>query len=220
MLYVRSNGMLSVGLTGGIACGKSTVARLLTEKGALLIDFDELARKVVEPDQPAWRQIVDTFGSEILNPDRTIDRTKLGAIVFRDKRKRARLNSIVHPAVFAAWCCRTQEFKEISHDAIILSDVPLLIEEGMQNVFDLVMLIYVPEEEQMNRLMKRNGLSREEAQRRLKSQMPIDDKLPFAQIVIRNHGTLEETRRIVDQAWLELLQREKAKKQLSSSIGR
>jgi dephospho-CoA kinase len=208
--------MLNVGLTGGIACGKSTVARLLTEKGALLIDFDELARKVVEPDQPAWRQIADTFGPGILHPDRTIDRAKLGAIVFRDKRKRARLNSIVHPAVFAAWCCRTQEIKEIKPDAIILSDVPLLIEEGMQAVFDLVMLIYVSAEEQMDRLMKRNGLSREEAQQRLKAQMPIDDKLPFAQIVIRNHGTLEDTRRLVDRAWQDLLQREKAKRQEST----
>jgi dephospho-CoA kinase len=203
--------MLNVGLTGGIACGKSTVARLLTEKGALLIDFDELARKVVEPDQTAWWQISDHFGSEILHPDRTIDRTKLGGIVFRDKGKRAKLNSIVHPAIFAAWCSRTQEIKELKPDAIILSDAPLLIEEGMQPLFDLVMLVYVSEEEQIDRLMKRNGLSREETMHRLKSQMPIDDKLPYAQIVVRNHGTLEETRHIVDQVWQDLLQQEKAK---------
>ena len=214
ILYVRSGRMLNVGLTGGIACGKSTVARLFAERGAFHIDFDRLAHAVVEPDQPAWQQIVDYFGSEILHPDRTIDRTKLGAIVFKDKGKRAKLNSIVHPAVFAAWCCRTQEIKEIKPDAIILSDAPLLIEEGMQPLFDLVMLIYVSEEEQADRLMKRNGLSREEAMRRLKSQMPIDDKLPLAQIVIRNQGTLEETRRIVDRVWQEFLQQEKAKRNL------
>ncbi|MFH1080266.1 MAG: dephospho-CoA kinase [Pseudomonadota bacterium] len=208
--------MLNVGLTGGIACGKSTVARLFAERGAFHIDFDELAHVVVEPDKPAWQQIVDCFGPEILHPNRTIDRTKLGAIVFRDKRKRAQLNSIVHPAVFAAWCCRTQEIKEIKNDAIILSDAPLLIEEGMQPLFDLVMLIYVSEEEQTDRLIKRNGLSREEALQRLKSQMPIDDKLPFAQIVIRNHGILEESRRIVDHIWQELLQQEEAKRHLSS----
>jgi dephospho-CoA kinase len=211
--------MLNVGLTGGIACGKSTVARLFAEKGAFHIDFDQLAHAVVEPDKPAWQQIVDYFGPEILHPDRTIDRTKLGAIVFRGKRKRAQLNSIVHPAVFAAWCCRTQEIEEIKPDAIILSDAPLLIEEGMQPLFDLVMLVYVSEEEQTDRLMKRNGLSREETLRRLKSQMPIDDKLPFAQIVIKNQGTLEETRRIVDQVWQDLRQQEKAKWHLSS-IGR
>ncbi|MDD5775912.1 MAG: dephospho-CoA kinase, partial [Candidatus Omnitrophica bacterium] len=105
---------------------------------------------------------------------------------------------------------RTQEIKETKPDAIILSDAPLLIEEGMQPLFDLIILVYASEEEQMNRLMKRNGFSREESLRRLKSQMPIDDKLPFAQIVIRNQGTLEETRRIIDQVWQGLLQQEKA----------
>jgi len=206
--------MLNVGLTGGIACGKSTVARLFAEKGAFHIDFDRLAHAVVEPDLSAWQQIIDYFGSEVLHPDRTIDRTTLGSIVFKDKRKRAQLNSIVHPAVFAAWCCRTQEIKEIKPDAIILSDAPLLIEEKMQPLFDLVMLVYVSEEEQADRLMMRNGLSREEALRRLKSQMPIDDKLPFAQIVIKNQGPLEETRRIVDQVWRDLLQQEEAKRHL------
>jgi dephospho-CoA kinase len=106
--------MLNVGLTGGIACGKSTVARLFAEKGAFHIDFDRLAHAVQEPDQPAWQQIVDYFGSEILHADRTINRTKLGTIVFKDKKKRAMLNSIVHPAVFGAWCSRTQEIKEIN----------------------------------------------------------------------------------------------------------
>lgn len=206
--------MLNVGLTGGIACGKSTVARLFVEKGAFHIDFDQLAHAVQEPDQPAWQQIVAFYGSEILHPDRTIDRRKLGAIVFKDKRKRARLNSMVHPAIFAAWCCRTHEIKEMRPDAIILSDAPLLIEEGMQPLFDLVLLVYILPEEQMDRLMKRNGLSRQEALRRLKSQMPIDDKVPFAQIVIKNQGTLEETWRIVDQVWQDLLQQEKAKKHL------
>jgi dephospho-CoA kinase len=149
-----------------------------------------------------------------LHPDQTINRTKLGAIVFKDKKKRAMLNSIVHPAVFGAWCSRTQEIKEIKPDAIILSDAPLLIEERMQPLFDLVLLVYISPEEQMDRLMKRNGLSREEALQRLKSQMPIDDKLPFAQIVLNNQGTLEETRRIVDQVWQDLLQQEKAKRHL------
>lgn len=198
-----------MGLTGGIASGKSTVARLFAEKGAFHIDFDRMAHAVVEPDQPAWLQVVDYFGSEILRTDLTIDRTKLGATVFRDKRKLAKLNSIVHPAIFSVWCSRTQEIKEIKADAIILSDAPLLIEEGMQPLFDLVMLVYISEEEQIDRLIRRNGLSREEALQRLKAQMPIDDKLPFAQIVIRNQGTVEETRRIVDEVWQDLVRREK-----------
>lgn len=205
--------MLNVGLTGGIACGKSTVARLFAEKGAFLIDLDRLAHAVVMPDQPAWRQITDYFGPDILLSDGTIDRARLGGIVFRDKSKRAKLNSIVHPAIFAAWCSRTQEIKETKSDAIILSDAPLLIEEGMQPLFDLVMLVYVSREQQTDRLMKRSGLSREEALRRLESQMPIDDKLAYAQIVIRNHGTPGDTQRIVDEVWRELLQQEEERRQ-------
>jgi dephospho-CoA kinase len=201
--------MLNVGLTGGVASGKSTVARMLAEKGAYHIDFDELAHAVVKPDQSAWRQIIDDFGSDFVNPDRTINRSRLAAIVFRDKKKRAELNSIVHPAIFAAWCCRTQEIKEIHPEAIIVSDAPLLIEEGMQPLFDLVMLVYIPQEEQLTRLMRRSDLRREDAQLRLASQMPIEAKLPFAQIVIDNRGTLEETRRRVDQVWQDLLKREK-----------
>lgn len=206
--------MLNVGLTGGIACGKSTVARLFADKGAVYIDFDRLAHEAVDPSQPAWQQIADYFGSEILHPDRTIDRAKLGAIVFRDKRKRAKLNSIVHPAVFAAWCYRTQQIKETRSDAIILSDVPLLIEEEMQPLFDLIILVYISKEEQMDRLMKRNGLSRDEAMQRLESQMSIDEKLSFAQIVIKNQGPLEKTRRIVDQVWQTLLRMEREKRNL------
>lgn len=207
------NRMLNVGLTGGMASGKSTVARLFAEKGAFHIDFDEIAHAVVAPGQPAWQQIAHDFGPEILQPDRTIDRTRLGAIVFGDSRKRARLNSIVHPAIFAAWCCRTQEIKESRPDAIVLSDAPLLIEEGMQPLFDLVMLVYASEDEQAERLMRRNGLSREEACRRLRAQMPIDEKLPHAQIVISNRGTFEETGAIVQQVWQDLLRREKAARQ-------
>ena len=206
--------MLNVGLTGGIACGKSTVARLFVGKGAFHIDFDQLAHAVQEPDQPAWQQIVAFYGSDILHPDQTIDRAKLGAIVFEDKEKRARLNSIVHPAVFASWYHRIEKIKAIKPDAVILSDVPLLIETGMQPLFDLVLLVYISPEEQMDRLMKRNGLSCEEARLRLASQMSIDAKLPFAQIVLNNQGTLEATRQTVDRIWRELLQQEKAKRHL------
>jgi dephospho-CoA kinase len=201
--------MLNVGLTGSIACGKTTVARMFVERGAFHIDFDQLAHAVEEPDQPAWRQIVACFGSGILNPDRTIDRVKLGAIVFEDKEKLARLNSIVHPAVFAAWYRRIEEIKKIRPDAIILSDIPLLIEARMQSLVDLVVLVYITPGEQLARLIKRNGYSDDEARRRLSSQMCIEDKLPHAQVVINNQGNLEETRRIIDRIWRELLEIEK-----------
>ena len=185
---------------------------MLEEKGAFHIDFDQLAHAVEAPDQPAWQQIVDFFGSGILHPDRTIDRAKLGAIVFEDKEKLARLNGIVHPAVFDAWRRRIEEIKKIKPDAIILSDVPLLIEAGMQSLVDLVLLVYISPGEQLDRLIKRNGYSQDEAQRRLASQMSIEGKLPHAQVVINNQGNIEETRQVIDWIWQELLEREKRQK--------
>jgi len=201
--------MLNVGLTGGIACGKSTVARMLAEKGALLIDFDELAHAVEEPEGPAWREIVRHFGREILQEDGRIDRRKLGAAVFADRGKLDLLNRLVHPAVFEAWQRRMEEIRTTRPDAIVLSDIPLLIEEGLQPMFDLVLLVYSLPQEQIRRLMDRNGYGREEAERRIASQMPIGDKLPCADLVIRNDGSLENTRRAVDEVWEELKKRER-----------
>ena len=206
---VRSGGMLNVGLTGSIACGKSTVARMFVEKGAYHIDFDRLAHQVEEPDQPAWRRIVDHFGAGILNPDRTINRARLGAIVFEDREKLATLNGIVHPEVFQAWHRRLDEIRQARPDAIVISDVPLLIEAGMQSLVDVVVLVYVSPEEQIRRLMHRDGCSRREAQIRLGSQMSIDEKKQHAHIVIDNQGSVEATQKIVDQVWENLLEREK-----------
>lgn len=204
--------MLNVGLTGGIACGKSTVARMLAEKGALLIDFDELAHAVEEPDGPAWQEIVRHFGRGILRADRTIDRRKLGATVFADRDKLDLLNGLVHPAVFAEWGRRMDEIGKTFPDAIVLSDIPLLIEAGAEKMVDLVILVYLPPEEQIVRLMARDGYSREEALQRLASQMPIDDKLPVADIVVRNDGSLEQTRMQIDRLWDELKKREASRR--------
>ena len=196
--------MLNVGLTGGIASGKSTVARMLVEKGAVLIDFDELTREVEEPDKPAWREIVRHFGEAVLLPDRRIDRGKLGEIVFADPVKRRILNDIVHPAVFAEWRGRLTEIKQRQPDAVVLSDIPLLIEAGLEKMVDLVLLVCIPPEEQIRRLMARNGFSREEAERRISAQMPIVQKIPRADRVIRNEGSIEETAREVERIWEEL----------------
>lgn len=201
--------MLNVGLTGGIASGKSTVAMMFVEKGAYLIDFDELAHFVEEPDRPAWKAIVNCFGSDILNEDRTINRVELGLIVFADHDKLSLLNSIVHPAVFEEWKRRIEEIYERDPCAVVISDVPLLIEVGMQHMVDVVILAYVTPIEQIQRLMNRNKCSRQDAMSRLESQMPIDEKIPYADIVIENRGTLEMTRRIVDDVWKELIQRER-----------
>lgn len=201
--------MLNVGLTGGIACGKSTVARMLAEKGAVLIDFDELAHDVQEPEGDVWREIVRHFGEEILHEDRTIDRRKLGETVFADREKRELLNRLVHPAIFAEWPRRLAEIRARRPDAIVVSDIPLLIEAGLKGMVDLVLLVYITPEEQIQRVMARDGFSREEADRRLAAQMPIDEKLRWADIVIRNGGSPEETRRAVSEAWMELNIREK-----------
>jgi dephospho-CoA kinase len=209
--------MLNVGLTGGIACGKSTVARMLAEKGAVLIDFDELAHAVQEPEGAVWREIVRHFGEEILHEDRTIDRRKLGETVFADREKRELLNRLVHPAIFEEWQRRLAEIRVRRADAIVVSDIPLLIEAGLKGMVDLVLLVYITPEEQVRRVMARNGFSREEAERRLAAQMPIEEKLRWADIVIRNGGSPEETRRVVSEVWMELNIREKRRQE---GIGR
>ena len=203
--------MLNVGLTGGIACGKSTVAKMFVNRGAHLIDFDRLTHEAQEPGKPAWQKIVDYFGREILQPDKKIDRIKLGNIVFADKKKLSKLGKIVHPLIYQEWEARLERIEKKEKHAIILSDVPLLFEGKMQYFFDLTMVVLVSQEDQINRLMKRNGWSREEAQKRLNSQMPVSEKIALADIVIDNKGTVADTERKVNEIWQELLQREKQK---------
>lgn len=200
--------MLNVGLTGGIASGKSTVARMLEEKGAVLIDLDELAHAVQEPGKPVWREIVRHFGPEILRADRTIDRGRLGAAVFADRAKLELLNRLVHPAVLAEWQKRIEAIRKTRPDAIIVSDIPLLIEAGLAPLADVVLLVYLSPEEQIRRLMARNGYSREEAEQRLAAQMPLGEKIAHADLVIRNDGPPEQTRREVCALWKELKERE------------
>ncbi|MGZ6221036.1 MAG: dephospho-CoA kinase [Syntrophales bacterium] len=201
--------MLKVGLTGGIASGKSTVAKMFEDQGAYLIDFDALAHFAEEPDQSAWKAIVESFGREILNEDGTINRAKLGQIVFADQEKLSRLNSIVHPAVFDLWRRRTEDIREMNPRAIVVSDVPLLIEVSMQHLFDVVILVYISPEDQISRLRERNEYSRKEAESRLDKQMPIDEKIPHADYVIDNKGPRETTRSVVSAVWEELLVRER-----------
>jgi dephospho-CoA kinase len=205
--------MLNVGLTGGIATGKSTVAWILVEKGARLIDFDELSHAVEEPEGPVWKEIVRHFGEGILRADRTIDRRKLGDIVFADREKLDLLNRVVHPAVFQEWHRRIEEIRTVQPDAIVLSDIPLLIEAGVKPMIDLILLVYVPPEEQIARLMARNGFSREDAEKRIASQMPIGEKLPHADLVVRNDGSPETTRKALNAIWTELIKRERLRRE-------
>jgi len=203
--------MLNVGLTGGIACGKSTVARMFVNNGAHLIDFDRLAHEVQEPDKPAWQGMVKFFGKEILRADGKIDRIKLGNIVFADKKKLKILNKIVHPWVFKEWDARLEKISKKDKNAIVLSDIPLLFEGKMQHLFDLTVLVLIAPEEQIRRLMARNHITRDDAEKRLNSQMPIGEKSALADIVIDNKGSIVETEKIVNKVWRELLRIEKHK---------
>jgi dephospho-CoA kinase len=201
--------MLNVGLTGGIACGKSTVARMFLKKGAHLIDFDKLAHEVQRPGKPAWKEVVHCFGEQILDADKTISRVKLGNIVFGSKKNIDKLNKIVHPFVYRQWQHFTEKIADEQKDAIIIADVPLLFEGKMQHLFDVTILVLIDPEDQIHRLMKRNGLNEEEAKKRLKSQMPIRNKISLADIVIDNQSSIAETEEKVEHVWQELLRREK-----------
>ncbi len=196
--------MLIIGLTGGIASGKSVVAKLLEEKGAHLIDADTLAREAVEPGRPAWQEIVNWLGESVLLPNQTIDRVKLANLVFNDRRMLEKLNKIVHPWVGSRFIAISEEIKKREPDAILVYDIPLLIEAGMQKMVDHILLVYVPREVQIARLQQRNGLSRAEAELRLKAQMPLEDKRKHADTVIDNNGSLADTARQVDQFWRTL----------------
>ena len=204
--------MLNVGLTGGIATGKSTVVRMLVKKGARVIDHDALVHTLQEPGRPVWNRIVEAFGRDILDAGGRIDRKKLGALVFGNEGRRKALEGIVHPAVLEEAQRERDRIGKEDTRAIVLSDIPLLLEVGMQGLFDLILLIYAPPEVQIARVMKRNSMTRDEAAARLGAQMPIDEKLKRADVVIRNDGTMKELHQRVDEVWEELLSRERAKR--------
>ena len=202
-----------MGVTGGIASGKTVVAKMLEQLGAPLIDFDLLARQVVEPGKPAFKQIVDYFGKEVLQEDGSLDRKKLSKIVFQDTQKRNRLEGFTHPPIHEAFLKRVNAVTEKDPAAIIQAVVPLLIEKHLQAMFDKILVVYVPREKQIERLTQRDGISEEEATHMLKAQLPINEKLACADFVVNNEGSMEETRRQVEDIWLELkkLQGEKAR---------
>jgi dephospho-CoA kinase len=173
---ISSAAMILVGLTGGIATGKSTVAGLFKRCGATVIDADALAREVVQPGKPAWREIVRTFGKAVLNPDRTLNRQALGAIVFRHPAKLRHLEHIIHPRVAREQARLTRQAACIDPHAIVIYDVPLLFEAGIDTRVDKTIVVTADRETQIARLKKRNDLSRAEALRRIKSQMPLTEK--------------------------------------------
>lgn len=194
--------MLVVGLTGGIASGKSTVAAMFENKGAVVFDTDSIAKDVVSVNEPAWQEIVANFGEEILLEDRNIDRKKLGNIVFKDTVSRDKLNSIVHPRVIEKLINETDRLKENnSSTEVIVYDVPLLVESGMYNMVDAVVLVFTSPDVQKERLKKRDGLSDEEIEDRISAQLPLEEKKRYADYTIDNGGSIKETSRQVDEFW-------------------
>ncbi|MEU2516562.1 dephospho-CoA kinase [Streptomyces syringium] len=196
--------MLKVGLTGGIGSGKSEVSRLLAAHGAVIVDADRIAREVVEPGTPGLAAVVAEFGPGILTADGALDRPKLGAIVFADTGRRTALNAIVHPLVRA----RSAEIEAAADpDAVVVHDVPLLAENGLAPLFDLVIVIDAAEETRLDRLVRLRGMTLEEARARMAAQATREERLAVADLVIANDGPLEALEAQVAKVWADLLAR-------------
>ncbi len=184
-----------IGLTGGIATGKSTVAVILENAGAVIIDADRIARETVKKGLPAYREIVAHFGESVLLPDGEINRSALGDIIFNAPRKKQLLNKIVHPHVRKETHRQLQHIEHTEPNAIVILDIPLLFEAEMDKDLSEVIVVYVPEQIQIKRLMKRDHLTRADARARIRSQLPVEEKKRRATIVIDNSGTREDTRK-------------------------
>jgi dephospho-CoA kinase len=198
--------MIIVGVTGGVGTGKSTVTNFFRELGAYIIDWDELARQVTRPHSKAWREIVEYFGKGILNDDLTINRQKLADIVFFDQEKLEKLNQIVHPQVFKEDERITNEIKKHDSDALVIKDIPLLLEVVPVISVDKLVVVSASKQTQLTRLQKK-GMSVTEAQRRMKAQLPLEEKIKCADFVINNDGSPEETKRQVTEIYSLLVRK-------------
>ncbi|MBI1724736.1 MAG: dephospho-CoA kinase [Candidatus Tectomicrobia bacterium] len=183
--------MLRVGLTGGIASGKSAVSRALARRGIPVIDADQIARELAAPGSDALREIVEAFGREVLSPDGSLDRSRLGGLVFSDEAKRRRLEAILHPRIRAEQDRRLQELEEEGVPVAVV-DAALMVEAGAWRRFDLLVVVDSREADQIARLMERNGLDEAAARARVRAQMPLSEKVKYADRVVDNRGALEE----------------------------
>jgi len=196
--------MLRVGLTGSIAVGKSHVAGLLRGLGCRVLDADVLARRVVEPGTEGLRAVVGEFGEGVLRADGTLDRARLGAVVFGDEAKRLRLNAILHPLIVAEQDAELARWEREDPRGVGVVDAALMIESGGYRRFDKLLVVHCRPEAQLERLMRRNQLTREEAERRIASQMPQAEKLRYADFAVDTSGDFEDTRRQTEAVYREL----------------
>jgi dephospho-CoA kinase len=194
---------MKLGLTGGIACGKSTVSAMLAERGAKIVDADQTAREVVLPGEAALEAIVAVFGQAVLNEDGTMNRSALGSIVFSDPQRLTQLEAILHPAIRTRMWGRINAYEQEDPNQLIVADIPLLYETGQASLYDEIMVVYVPREIQIERLMSRNSITAEQAEQRIALQMDIEEKRKLANHVIDNSGTLEQTVLQVERFWHE-----------------
>ncbi|OEU98294.1 MULTISPECIES: dephospho-CoA kinase [Streptomyces] len=196
--------MVKVGLTGGIGSGKSEVARLFAECGAVVVDADRVAREVVEPGTPGLAAVVDAFGAEVLTPEGRLDRPRLAALVFADPERRAALNAIVHPLVGERSAELERAAREADPDAVVVHDVPLLVENGLAPLYDTVVVVDAATETRLDRLVRLRGTDEDEARARMAAQASRAERLAVADIVIDNNGPLAELAPRVREIWHEL----------------
>ena len=199
--------MLLVGLTGGIGSGKSEVSKRLAALGAVVVDADKVAREVVEPGTPGLRDVVTAFGSEVLLPDGALDREGLGRIVFGDPEKLAQLNAIVHPLVGERIAAIMAEVERDRPDAVVVYDVPLLVENNLQDRYDAVVVVAASPDTQLQRLVEHRGMPAEDAKARIAAQAPLEAKLAVADYVINNDGDLAALDEQVGKVWRDLMER-------------
>lgn len=183
---------LVIGLTGSIASGKSTVSKMFSDLNLPVIDADQISRDVVEPGEPAYKQIVNVFGQEVLHEDGKLNRKKLGKVIFSNEDNRKRLNEIVHPEVRREMVLQRDRYKNEDTPAVVL-DIPLLFESQLMDYVERTLVVYVDESTQLERLMERDRSASEDALERIKSQMPVSKKAELADAVIDNNGTVEES---------------------------
>jgi dephospho-CoA kinase len=196
--------MLIVGLTGGVASGKTAVSQVLREEGAYIIDADQIARELVQPHKPARNELIRAFGKEILQEDGSIHRRKLADKVFTEPQQRKILNQILHPRIEEEIDRRIKEIGQKDPEAIVVIDAPLLVELGMHRKVDRLIVVTSTQMQQMERLKERDGRSPEEALKVFSSQMPVEEKAKLADFVIRNEGSLEETKKRAKEVFKEL----------------
>ena len=196
--------MLIVGLTGGVASGKTAVSQVLKEEGAYIIDADQIARELVQPQKPAWNELIKAFGQEILQEDGSIQRKKLADKIFVDPKQRKLLNQILHPRIKEEMDRRTKEIGEKDPQAIVVIDAPLIVELGDHREMDKLIVVTSTQTQQIERLKDRDRTNTEEALRIVSSQMPLEEKLKFADYVIRNEGSMEETKKRAKEVYQEL----------------